>query len=302
MIRLIILSLPILLTGAVCLFFLYQSLEQIPLSNESGVNRPVLSKKLFPLQEFILQVFFLSLVIVIVGMPLVNLLITIDNWSDLLNMLQLIWQDMLLSFIISFLATLICVLLALVLSYSIHRKLNALGLWIRLVLLFIFILPSSIIGIAYINFWNQPYLPNLFYQQGLILPFALALLFLPIAVELILLQFKKIPIAEEQAAHLSGIPFYKALRVIVLPRLNSIIKIVFLLCFIFCFNELTISLLITPPGFSSLPVRLFSMVHYGSQSLVATLSVLQLLILATPIFLLYHYNFFLFKKNIQSTS
>ncbi|MCW8930560.1 MAG: hypothetical protein OQL19_10010 [Gammaproteobacteria bacterium] len=293
----LILSLPIILMGIIYLFFIYHWLEHIPLSNGYGNNRQITLKILSPVQTTTLYLLFLFLIGMIIVLPISYLLITIDSWTNMGQLIQLVWQDIILSLFLSFIATTICLLLSLALAYSISRKLKPMGIWIRLFLLFLFILPSSLIGIAYIHFWNQPYFPDFIYQQGWILPFALSLIFLPIAVEIFLLQFKKLPIVEEQAAHLCGISFYKSLRLAILLRLTPVIKIVSLICFIFCFNELTISLLISPPGLSILPVRLFSMVHYGSQSLIASLSLLQLLVLIIPVFFLYRYNLSLIKKS-----
>ncbi len=295
----LLLSAPTLFIGAMFLFLIYHWLEHIPLNNGYVNNRSIILKVLSPAQEITLHIFCLLLAGMIVILPLTSLFITVGDWMQFQHLALLVWKDILLSFILSFLATFMCIVLSLVLAYSISRKLKPLGLWTRLFLLFLFILPSSLIGIAYIQFWNQPYFPEFIYQQGWILPFALSLLFLPIAVELFLLQFKKIPEVEEQAAHLSGLSFYMSLRLIVLPRLEPVIKIVTLLCFIFCFNELTLNLLIAPPGFSILPVRLFSMAHYGSQTLISSLSLLQLLILVIPVLLLYHYNFSLFRTSFS---
>ena len=59
-----------------------------------------------------------------------------------------------------------------------------------------------------------------------------------------------------------------------------------LLAFIFSFNELTMMVLVSPPGVSTLPVRLFSTVHYGPDSLLAALSLWQVIFLLLPVSLL----------------
>jgi len=51
------------------------------------------------------------------------------------------------------------------------------------------------------------------------------------------------------------------------------------LCFLFSFAEVDASVLLCPPGRTTLPVRLFSLMHYGPGRYVAALSVLTVIII-----------------------
>jgi len=286
----IITSLPMLAVGLLMLYWLYHWLEQIPLTNKVSHNHQIVLYSVSNSTQIVLNICFSILSLVMIIIPMFVLIYQIDSWHTIQRAILATWKDISVSVFISLMGSMLILLFSLIIAYVIQRKIKPANQWMRLALLFTLILPSSVIGIAYINLWNSPYLPDIFYQKGLIIPLALCLVFLPLAVEIMILQFKKIPQSMEQAAFVCRINLITSLRITLLPSLLPSIKIIGALCFIFCFNELTTTLLIAPPGISILPVRLFSMVHYGPQQLVAALSLIQLTILSLPVFLLFKYN------------
>ena len=70
---------------------------------------------------------------------------------------------------------------------------------------------------------------------------------------------------------------------------------------IFSFNELTISLLLSPPGYSSFPAQVFSLVHYGSEGMVAAICLVQIAILILPIYYLGRCSAQLLTNNANDT-
>ena len=296
----IITSIPTLMIGLLLLYWIYQWLEHVPLTENDGRNKQPKMVKLNNKLQLTIHVIFILLALLIIVLPVGLLISQIESLYTLGRVFSNAWHDIVTSIIISLCATLLTLCTAFITAYAIHRKLKTAGIWLRLGLLFVLILPSSFIGIAYITLWNNPLLPNIFYQQGLIIPLALCLLFLPIAVEIFLLQLKKLPQSMEQAAFVCNIGLLTSLKITLLPKLKPTINIIGIFCFIFCFNELTTTLLIAPPGLSILPVRLFSLVHYGPKDLIAALSLLQLFVLAIPILYLLKYRHNVIYKNKTS--
>src|SRR5262249_42406982 len=83
-----------------------------------------------------------------------------------------------------------------------------------------------------------------------------------------------------------GVGWLTTVGRILLPQLLPAAAVAFLLTFIFAFNDLTLVTLLSPPGFSTVPLRIFQTVHYGPDSLLAGICLWQALVLAVPISLL----------------
>ena len=103
-------------------------------------------------------------------------------------------------------------------------------------------------------------------------------------------SLSKINRSLEEAAFVSGAGFRRTLIDIIIPLLKPIIKVSWILSFIFCFGELGASLLVTPAGMSTMPMRMYNLMHYGSSSLTAALAVIVMLVLLIPVLILFNVN------------
>jgi iron(III) transport system permease protein len=150
-------------------------------------------------------------------------------------------------------------------------------------------LPVTIVGIALVKFWNRPVF-SFFYSSPAIVIIAYITMFLPLGSEIIWVGLNKISRSFEEAAFVSGAGFRQTLIHIIIPLLKPIIKISWILSFIFCFGELGASLLVTPAGMATLPMRMYNLMHYGSSSLTAALAVIVMLVLSIPVLILFNVN------------
>jgi iron(III) transport system permease protein len=64
---------------------------------------------------------------------------------------------------------------------------------------------------------------------------------------------------------------------VVLPLLAPTLVLWWSLLFILAWGELDASVLVAPPGWTPVSVRLFSLMHYGPSSMVAALSLVSTL-------------------------
>ena len=182
-------------------------------------------------------------------------------------------------------ATLI-VTLALVLGYGRARARTRFRHLFDPTLLLIFAVPSTVLGIGLIGLWNREGLAGQIYSsQGMILIAYLARL-LPVAVLMLAASVQQVPVSTEEAAEVAGATWTRRFIGILLPQLWSGLAATWIVSFIFCFGELGATLLVAPPGESTLPVRVYTLIANTPLSEVASLALLQVSITLLPLVLL----------------
>lgn len=137
-----------------------------------------------------------------------------------------------------------------------------------------FLVSGPVIGVALIATWNRPGLPALVYDSVLVLVFACAARFLFFAERGFGAALADIEASVEEAAHVFGVPWWRQVTGILLPLLWPAVVGLWGLTFVLCMGELDATALVCPPGATPLPVRVFSLMHYGPGRLVAALSVI----------------------------
>lgn len=222
----------------------------------------------------------------LVLLPLGHLVYATGGWAMLGRALAMAWQDTLSSALLATLAAVFAVVLALLGAYGCVRRLGPAGPWLRFVPTLMLVLPASLLGLGFILFWNRSGWMGWVYHSGLVMVFAVAARWLPVTFEVLVGAWSQLARRQEEAAYVAGAHWFNTFRFILLPQLAPALRIAALLAFIFAFNELTMMVLLSPPGVSTLPMRIFSTVHYGPDSLLAALSLSQVIFLLFPVGLL----------------
>jgi len=111
-----------------------------------------------------------------------------------------------------------------------------------------------------------------------LLPAGLAVRFLPLALLLLLASYRSLPRSLDEAALLRGGSFW--LRFVQLHR--PLLRVSAALVFALAAGDLTLGLLLAPPGQATLAVRIFNLNHYGQPDLVAALCLVQAGVCLTP--------------------
>ncbi|MEJ7739498.1 MAG: iron ABC transporter permease [Chitinophagaceae bacterium] len=143
-------------------------------------------------------------------------------------------------------------------------------------LLLVFAVPSIVIGISLILFYNTPSL-SFIYSSKLIILVAFMARFLFISVKIISDSLQQIPVSYTDAACITGAkPFY-VFRRITFPLLGESLFTSFFIILIFCLNELSTIIMIYPPGTSLLPVTIFTRTANAPQYVVSGMSLVSLL-------------------------
>ncbi len=148
------------------------------------------------------------------------------------------------------------------------------------------IIPSSVVGISLIRTWNNPS-TSWIYGSILILILVYLTRFLPYAIKLQESNFTQLTKNLEESAHLTGTSFFKIIKKILIPLLFPGIIATWAISFILIIRELGASILVYPPGFETLPIRIFNLVHYNAPESIAALCLLLIVIVLIPLAFIY---------------
>ena len=182
-------------------------------------------------------------------------------------------------------ATLI-VALAVVLGYGRTRARNRLRTFFDPAFILLFAVPSTVVGIGIIGLWNRDGVMGQVYSSQWIIVVTYIARFVPVAALMLAASVRQISISSEHAAEVAGASWTRTFASIVLPQLRTGIVAAWVVSFIFCFGELGATILVAPPGESTLPVRVYTLIANTPSSEVASLALMQVGITLIPLILL----------------
>ncbi len=162
-------------------------------------------------------------------------------------------------------------------------------------LLICFILPSTVFGIALINFYNQPN-TTFIYASLLIILIGYIGKFSFISSRIIGNGFKQIPASLNEAALIMGVKPLSRIRKILLPLLAPSVLSAFMLAFVLCLGELGTTIMVYPPGTDLMPVKIFTISANSSQSLTSSMTLISFGITLFFIILFYGISKMISKK------
>ncbi len=148
------------------------------------------------------------------------------------------------------------------------------GSWLDLLCVWLFAVPSTVVGIGLIAVWNRPGV-GIAYGTPAMLVLAAAARSLPLAVLLMGAAGRQLSPALEEAAALSGASWGRVWRRIWLPQLRWALGAVWGISFVLAFGELGASVLVIPPRTMTLPVHVYTMVANAAPGQLALLALVQ---------------------------
>jgi iron(III) transport system permease protein len=140
-----------------------------------------------------------------------------------------------------------------------------------------FLVSGPLLGIGLIITWNHGGFPALIYDTPAILVIACIARYLCFPFFMTDAFMRQLPVKLDEAAAVHGAHWWPRLRhVLLMPSLPVIVAGLGM-GFILSLRELDTAVLLAPPGWNPLSVRLFSLMHYGPTSFVAALSIMTTL-------------------------
>ena len=227
--------------------------------------------------------------IAILGVPVVALLITLasghERWFLVLRQTaQLVGEDIFNSVQLAGLVAIVSIVPALLAAYAssrASRPLDHLGRGAAALALAtpvgLWALGASALTAA---------LPQAFGGRvGMALLIGIALRALAPAVELMVSGFRGIPDSHEEAGRSAGLSNRMVWWRILAPQIMPAAMMAFVLAWIWALNDVTVTVLLAPPGFSTLMLRIFQSVHYGPPEFLAALVLIHLLMIGVALLL-----------------
>jgi iron(III) transport system permease protein len=222
-------------------------------------------------------VFFVSGVLFLtVFLPLIVLLIKIGSFESIKAAWRTSSSEVSTSILFSAFAATILVVFGFLMSNAIEtlKKVHSKHLDILTFIPFAF--PATVVGIGLIYFWNNS-ITEIIYKSSLILIIAYIIRFIPFAIRGIKASLEQIGPTLKEAAMLSEKSWIKRVVGIDLPLALQGIAAGWVIAFVLCMSELGVTLLVIPPGQGTLALKIYTLMHYGSNKLVAALSLILIL-------------------------
>jgi iron(III) transport system permease protein len=188
------------------------------------------------------------------------------------------------SIVLSAIGATLAVALALLPGYARARAKSRRGGHLAdLLFIALFAVPGTVVGVGLIGLWNRPGMAGAIYASPIIIVLAYLARFTPVAALLVAAGVQQIPASFEEAAAVAGASWGRTLARIVLPNLKTSLAAAWVVAFIFSFSEIGATILIAPPGESTLPVRVYTLIANTPSGNVAALALVQALIALLPL-------------------
>ncbi len=153
------------------------------------------------------------------------------------------------------------------------------------VALFLFAVPGGVLGVGLIVLWNRPR-ADLVYATPLILLLGYVARYTAVALRLNLGSLELVPRAPVEAARVAGIGWGRRLLWVVAPAAWRGLAAAWLAGAVFCLRDVGLTLLVHPPGWDTLPVRIMTLAANGAPSLIAAACMILVAATVVPVALL----------------
>ncbi|TNJ40601.1 ABC transporter permease [Phaeobacter sp. B1627] len=178
------------------------------------------------------------------------------------------------SFFLAVAGTALSMLVGVPAAYAMARYRVELPGWLGNVFVLPVLIPEIVLGFSIMKTittgYEVPVLPSLLIGH--------ALLVLPYCVRVTGASLNSFDFSIEEAAVSLGCPRWKAFFVVILPNIRAGLIAAFILAFITSLNDVSISLFLTGPGVSTLPIQLLAHMEQFFDPTIASVSVVLMFI------------------------
>lgn len=219
--------------------------------------------------------------LVIVVVPIVVLAIQSSGMSAYAEALNRAGDSLLRSLVYAVIGATILTFLGFFTGYLIQTK--ALRFWrsVDSLTIFLFALPSTVIGIGLISLWNTPW-TNFIYGTPVIIILGYLAKYTALTSRISVTQLGQISPSMEEAAQVAGAGWFRRMGLIVAPLARRGLLAGWLVGYIFSLRDTGITMLVYPAGHETLPVRIFTLMANGSPQLIAALCMVMIIATLMP--------------------
>lgn len=180
------------------------------------------------------------------------------------------------SFELAFAGTLLSLLVGIPAAYALNRYRIGLPSWLSTVYVLPILIPEIVFGFSLMKSVTV----GADVPVGATLLIGHALLVLPYSVRVVSASLAAFDFSIEEAAISLGSPPLKTFFTIVLPNIRAGVIAAFILAVITSLNDVSVSLFLTGPGISTLPIQILAHMEQFFDPTIASVSVLLMLVTA----------------------
>ncbi|MBI1747882.1 MAG: iron ABC transporter permease [Acidobacteria bacterium] len=225
------------------------------------------------------QSYLILLGLLMVAGPLLVLMVEAGSWRALLDALVSARIQIGTSIALSIIGASLATGLGLLLGYWRARTTSGGRGFFDVGMLVLFAVPSTVVGIGLIGLWNRTGWTGAFYTSPAMIIIGYLARYVPLAALLLGAYLQQLPAAREEAAIVFGAHWWRMLGRIVVPAARLGLAVIWTICFIFMFGELGTTVLVAPPGTTTLPVRVYAIMANSPDQRVAELCLMQTLVI-----------------------
>lgn len=196
------------------------------------------------------------------------------RWFEKIFEMAAFRRTIITSLQIAFLATAIALLIGIPAAYALNRYRITLPGWLSTLFVLPVLVPEIVLGFSLLRSVavgsDLPIFSTLLIGHTLIV--------LPYCVRVVSASLASFDFSVEEAAISLGSPPVKTFFTIVLPNIRSGVIAAFILAFITSVNDVSVSLFLTGPGVSTLPIQILAHVEQFFDPVIASVSVLLMLL------------------------
>ncbi len=218
---------------------------------------------------------------VIVILPMLVLLIQSGGWRAYAEAFERAGASLGRSLLYAVIGATLLTLLGFFTGYLVQTKALGCRRWVDSLTVFLFALPSTVIGIGLISLWNRPW-TNIVYGTPVIILLGYLAKYTALTSRISAAQLAQIPSSMEEAAQVAGGGWFRRMAFIVMPMARRGLMAGWLVGYVFSLRDTGITMLVYPAGHETLPVRIFTLMANGSSQLIAALCVVMIAATLAP--------------------
>lgn len=235
-----------------------------------------LGKARWPLFSLVI-IFCLTWVI----LPIAVLIIQSASISTYLKALERAGDSLMRSLIYAAIGATLLTVVGFSLGYLIQKRLFLFWRAVDSLTIFLFALPSTVIGIGLAGLWNRQ-ATSFIYGSAAIIIFGYIAQYTALASRITVSSLAQIPPAMEESAQMVGAGWFRRLFLILAPLARRGLMAAWLVSYIFCLKDTGISMIVYPAGHDTFPVRTFTLMANSPTSFIAALCVIMIFITLLP--------------------
>jgi iron(III) transport system permease protein len=224
----------------------------------------------------------LAWTLVTVALPIAMLIVQSASLSVLTDALSRASGSMFRSVVFAVAGATLLTALGFFLGYLIYSRALPWSCGIDALALFLFTLPGTVIGIGLISLWNRR-VTNVVYATPAIIILGYIAQYAVLPTRMTAATLQRIPASLERAAAVCGAGWFMTLRDIILPLAKNGLIAAWIVAYVFCMRDLSIAMVVYPPGFDTLPVRILTLMANGAPGLIAALCLILIAVTLLPI-------------------